>query len=190
MPVLRRLFNLCAAISLALWIATAVLWAHSYRADDFLSAEHTSAMRETAPDDGRPAWHRVGGGISAEANCARLEVCYSTVDEWLYTDGSHVECGFRLYHRANRNPANAFGGQSWFDWSNTFNGDNVVGEAALRVPLPGMLLLTALLPAMAFERMLRRRRRPESICRVCGYDCRGTPGRCPECGAGYAARVS
>lgn len=128
--------------------ATAVLWAHSYWADDFLSFEHSSAMWENAPDDGRPGWHRVGGGISAEANCARLEVCYSTVDEWLFTDGSHVEHGFRLYHRADENRANAFGGQSWFDWANTLNGDNAVGQAALRIPIPGVLLLTALLPLL------------------------------------------
>ena len=46
--------------------------------------------------------------------------------------------------------------------------------------------LVFLLPMFATTlitlRVLLRARRAEGTCRNCGYDLRGTPGRCPECG--------
>jgi hypothetical protein len=45
--------------------------------------------------------------------------------------------------------------------------------------------VTALLPATWLTRRLlsrRRARRLAGLCPACGYDLRGSPGRCPECG--------
>lgn len=166
--------------------AIATLWAHSYWADDFLSVSHASATAGISPDPGRyrtgdnSAWHSTTWGLSGEANRGRIEISYSVLDEWLNTDKSHVDGGFEFWSRTDRNRASAWGGQPWFDWSETFDGTEAGGVIDARFPLPVLLLLTAVLPFVAFQRI--RRKRGDSSCRACGYDLRATAGRCPECG--------
>jgi hypothetical protein len=56
----------------------------------------------------------------------------------------------------------------------------------IRVPLWAVLAAFGVMGVVAARpwRLIRRRRDPEAVpCARCGYDLRGSPGRCPECGA-------
>ena len=54
----------------------------------------------------------------------------------------------------------------------------------LRIPIWAILSLLLILPVMTAARLLRlRRRRKAGLCLSCGYDMRGSPEQCPECGA-------
>lgn len=187
----HRIFYSGAAVSLVLCSATAALCAHSFWFDDFLSVSHASATEGINPDPeprtgGKSAWHSTTWGFSGEVGRGRIEISYWVSDEWLNTDKSHVDRGFQLRSWTDRNRASVWGGEPWFEWSDTFDGAKAGGEVDARFPLPALLLLTAVLPAVAFRRI--RRKRGDSSCRVCGYDLRGTPGRCPECGTEVTAK--
>lgn len=54
---------------------------------------------------------------------------------------------------------------------------------AIYCPHWALAMLFALPPGAAILRLMRtRRRRIRGLCRVCGYDLRASPDRCPECG--------
>ncbi len=67
-----------------------------------------------------------------------------------------------------------------FQWVNVL-GWWSVGRGHVVCPMWLPILLTAGL-LLIVHRHCRRRPGP-GCCRVCGYDLRGTPERCPECGA-------
>src|SRR4051812_21395107 len=55
----------------------------------------------------------------------------------------------------------------------------------LACPYWFIMLLTAILPTArlaVWRRRARRLRMHPTLCQHCGYDCRATPDRCPECG--------
>ena len=63
----------------------------------------------------------------------------------------------------------------------------VIAAYAVWFPHWFAVLVLSVLPARALAtRAIRRKRARRGLCRACGYDLRGTPGRCPECGTAAA----
>jgi hypothetical protein len=152
-----RLFNLAAALSLLLCVAVCVLWVRSYLVSE--TVEHDNGLRAYEVRTGR-------GSISfAYIVCNRLGPAER---RWTYN------------RRLPAYPALIADESYWhFSYSNT------VGRfAGIIVPYAAPATLLALMPLWRLMSWKRSRGgRALGHCTNCGYDLRGTPGRCPECGA-------
>jgi hypothetical protein len=185
--MLRRLFTLLSALSLLLCVATVALWVRSY----WVAYEYAYERYEGNPDD-RPLVVR-----STRISLSRGGV---EASRWLYTAGadwvvSKFAEGIPLTYweesEATRYPSLqethvpilarlglGWGGYARRDPNLSVDGGWVV------IPLWVVAVAFAALPAARLMRgTLAARSARAGSCRVCGYDLRATPGRCPECGA-------
>jgi hypothetical protein len=174
----RRLLNLLTVLSLLLFLITVMLWFRSFRSFDQYCwvDDATGREDEVVLLYGGVHVARVENMATLARN-ARLELPTG----WTAT------------------PLQSFGRAPSFDWQFFYGGRLVVERlrflsfqwltatpgttAALwsvRIPLWLPASVSAVLPALWLSKRLRRRRR--GLCRVCGYDLRATPDRCPECG--------
>jgi hypothetical protein len=169
MRVRRWLFNLAAAVSVLLCVATCVLWVRSYFIADTLAATAWRDDRQCATD----AIYSIKGVVVLYQFTTPLGQVPTTADS-----------GLQWVHQpASRMKSQPLSLPFWIAL-----GD---GKTPLRWRVRFsywlILLLTALSPAVWIWRrirVVRRRRRIErGCCPSCGYDLRASPDRCPECGA-------
>jgi hypothetical protein len=165
----RRRFNIAAALSALVFIATIVLWIRSYWRADYLAYCGETKEVGIISTVGRMVFYREKAippfrwqppyGFEHSANLAP-----QNVDAYLpFISPSHQHWG-------------GFG---------AIEGDTAKYRArANYLPYWSIVLIAAVRPAM----WLRQARRSETLhCGKCGYDLRATPQRCPECGTPAAA---
>jgi hypothetical protein len=176
----RRLPNLLTALSLLLCVATAVVWARSYRHGQWLM--HTDGTGWRALSDTEVTeWSAFCGNGVLHLRWLKyrwnlgVALHRGGANGW-GVDGSAPD----VYKQppGPQTPANRLG----FDFVEEHYTTEEKPGASRRVTLPLWLpvLLLALTPAAWTYRHLRRP--GPGHCPRCGYDLRATPDLCPECG--------
>jgi hypothetical protein len=159
--LLRILFNAITILSALLCVGTVALWGRSY-----WIGEHVIWTRVIEPpssrNPGEPLW------------------TYRIVDGELSRGQLFVEIVPPTRLTRRKHPA-------WLHYTeppNRLSGEYYSSDRStvIFVPLWPAALATLMLPVGRASATFLRRRRRTGLCRVCGYDLRATPDRCPECG--------
>jgi hypothetical protein len=158
----RRLRNICSAVSLLLSIVLVVLWVRSYYIEDVW-------------DRYREGWEvvKICGGV--------VELYRNPISLGVAQDWEHASWNYACWRS---------GESLWGKFGFSYDEDCVrLGPGTFeersrsRISFLIPVLLTLVMPAVSIIRHIGRRRRLlGSLCGSCGYDMRGTPQRCPECG--------
>jgi hypothetical protein len=179
--VKRRLFNVLAAVSLVLCLATAALWVRSCWRLDFI------VTREWDSSSGNRLFIRF---LVLTSSWGGVEFATYRYDEPLAGVGPRPAQPLVAWHSqpdpsliAGRSPGlmgrlNFYAGVQDRQYG-------VQREHINRIVLPHWLIVAAcaVLPGLWLRRFGRTRHRSAAgRCRTCGYDLRATADRCPECG--------
>ena len=78
----------------------------------------------------------------------------------------------------------------WTVWWFQFRRVKINGEKGIEFLFPIWILPPLVLALEYVRNFLRRHCKKTGICLKCGYDCRATPDRCPECGEPPALKIS
>jgi hypothetical protein len=179
--VRRRLFNLAAAVSLVLCVATAALWVRSYRASETAEWTREWVKHGLCVSRGTLRYHKYerrmlpftdyyprGFGRRTGPPIRVDQASPHGPDDVVYWD----TLGFRFIASAQKN-ARPSGSLLFLDF-----------------PCWALVLIFMPLPAWWAIRAGRTIRRTwRHRCPTCGYDVRATPDRCPECGAVPSSRA-
>ena len=171
--VKRRLFNVAAAVSLVLCVATAVLWARSFAVADLVG--HAAGDPARSPGRSRiDSAYSVRGIILIYSHILSRPLRPSESKwYWQRLDAKSVPAPGRLFPFS-------------MSRSRTLNAPILW---SLRVSHWLVVAVAAVTPcAWVIKRLRRRRQRRQrtlGLCQRCGYDLRAHSGgdRCPECGA-------
>jgi hypothetical protein len=175
------LFNFAATVSLALCVATTVLWVRSHSVSDkFYYSRYFSG----ADDKKESAWWLLlgAGGMGVEHRWQNIRgrpraEWPKPEFVWQKSPPSYPLLGVQGKTVWNR------WGFSYRDdpWSMGPDADGY--NARLLAPFWSILAPTLLLPGLwLYFRLMSKQPNP-GCCQKCGYDLRATPDRCPECGA-------
>ncbi len=181
---MRRFSVIPSTLSLLLCLAACVLWIHSYWYTSSIGYEF--AVEPT------------------QARAVGLQILYArlTADCWICRfppverdDYIHLfnagRTGPKFFFEHHPDQFNELTHRTmrWFKYIHGQDrpiigpNDPLFETRRLTIPMPLVVLATALLPAIHLARRSSRRNRKQSgLCANCGYDLRATPQKCPECG--------
>jgi hypothetical protein len=180
-PMRRRIVHFIALLSLVLCVGLVGAAVRSHFAWDRFNRDELTDSGTTW----RRAWTRIDSSngrvdlsLSRETRRNRAQLAY--------LQSTSPEFAWSVRHGTNSMPTNS----KVLRFLGMFGQLERAPEGFfVRLIFPYWLLAVAFAigPLVCFRRSLRRRRanrrEAEGLCKVCGYDLRATPARCPECGA-------
>jgi len=184
----RFAFGLVAAMSLAIGAATAWLCIESANLDDYLT---WAKWYDAKPDT-------IARYVGVDGHDRRVSVFYGSIDirdpDLLPTlRGTVPPGGSRIRIPKGEDAENVYWRPSRARWGFFRSEKNlpIVRMLQFTAMAPGwfVILATMILPVAWLVRLIRKVARPRTgHCPVCGYDLRGSPLRCPECGTETPAK--
>jgi hypothetical protein len=177
--VKRGVFNMLAALSLLLCVASAAMWVRSYFAYDLLSRSTSDAA---AGNDRRVTLRSSQGCFLIVCDLRHLPpsvyspAAFRPAAKWEYSSTAKPIGQYQKWYWFAHYPPRTSRVINLYTKASGIGMFDTWGAGCQLLPLAGVL---AILPLSAF--FIRRKAVPGQ-CPTCGYDLRATPDRCPECG--------